>query len=177
MGIQVCKNEDWGNDEFQKQAEVAKRTMQWGWLIIDDISMVSTQLLAEIDCKLRSVVRDVVATKTASDKHASSFGGLNVLLVGDFWQLEPPQRGCLASLPVEYIAKARHFKAIPTTAHGRGLRGQPPEATSPPARSSAPCPPPPRRCGGVPPARTGGWSRRTPTSSPTSSGRSRTEAC
>ena len=36
---------------------------QCRWLIIDEISMISAQLLAEIDKKLRRVVRDVEETK------------------------------------------------------------------------------------------------------------------
>ena len=37
----------------QRQAQVAQRVMQWRWLFIDEISMVSAKLLAEIDMKLR----------------------------------------------------------------------------------------------------------------------------
>eukprot|EP00973_Karenia_brevis_P025566 3527919-Karenia_brevis.AAC.1 len=41
----------------KRQSEVAKSILQWRWLIIDEVSMLSSQLLAEIDCKLRDVVR------------------------------------------------------------------------------------------------------------------------
>ena len=47
------------NIALQKQLDVAKRVLQWRWLIIDEISMVSAKLLAEIDVKLRSVVREI----------------------------------------------------------------------------------------------------------------------
>ena len=50
-------------NQAQKQVEVAKRVLQWRWLIIDEISMVSAKLLAEIDVKLRSTVRQVGTQK------------------------------------------------------------------------------------------------------------------
>ena len=39
-----------------RRAEVAARVQQWRWLFIDEISMVSAQLLAEIDAKLRTIM-------------------------------------------------------------------------------------------------------------------------
>ena len=41
-----------GNDDLQKHMEVAKRVLQWRWLIIDEISMVSARLLATMDMEL-----------------------------------------------------------------------------------------------------------------------------
>ena len=40
-----------GNDgkQAKRQAEVAKKVLQWRWLIIDEISMVNVKLLAEVD--------------------------------------------------------------------------------------------------------------------------------
>ena len=57
-----------GNAEqsAQKQMEVAKRILQWRWLIIDEISMVSAKLFAEVDVKLRSLVRHVGTQKHAA---------------------------------------------------------------------------------------------------------------
>ena len=78
-----------GNDA-QRQMDVAKRVLQWRWLIIDEISMVSAKLLAEIDVKLRSAVREIGTQKRDATMTDRPFGGLNVLLRGDFWQLAPP---------------------------------------------------------------------------------------
>ena len=39
--------------------DVAKKVLQWKWLFIDEISMVSAKLLADMDMKLRSVIRDI----------------------------------------------------------------------------------------------------------------------
>ena len=46
-------------DDLQRHMDVAKKVLQWRWLFIDEISMVSAKLLADIDTKLRSLARDV----------------------------------------------------------------------------------------------------------------------
>ena len=52
-----------------------------------------------------------------------------MLLVGDFWQLDPPAGGFLASIPVEYMLRARQFAAKPDVAHGQAiLWGQGPDS-------------------------------------------------
>ena len=78
--------------------DVAKRVLQWRWLIIDEISMVSARLLAEMDVRLRSVVRDI-GTQKVHDGRYRVFGGLNVLCSGDFWQLDPPEGGFSGGYP------------------------------------------------------------------------------
>ena len=87
-------------DLMQTQMEVAKRVLQWRWLIIDEISMVSAKLLAEVDVKLRSVIREICPMKKNGKAQDRPFGGLNVLCSGDFWQLDPPDGGFLGSIPV-----------------------------------------------------------------------------
>ena len=39
----------------KRQSKVAERVMQWRWMIIDEIRMVSAKVLAEIDVKLRDI--------------------------------------------------------------------------------------------------------------------------
>ena len=98
-----------------------KRVLQWRWLIIDEISMVSANLLAEVDMKLRSAVRQVGTQKLGDEMVDRPFGGLNVLCCGDFWQLDPPDGGFLADIPTHYIQAARKYKPAPTIAHGQAL--------------------------------------------------------
>lgn len=43
--------------EVKTQHEVAKHMLEWRWLIIDEIRMVSPELLADVDCKLRALSR------------------------------------------------------------------------------------------------------------------------
>ena len=110
-------------DEAKTQSHliVAKRVLQWRWLIVDEISMVSAKLLALVDVKMRSVIREIGTLKIGADKQDLPFGGLNTLLVGDFWQLEPPDGGCLAGIPSEYIMAARKYSPAPTISHGQSL--------------------------------------------------------
>ena len=75
--------------------DVAKRVLQWRWLIIDVVSMVSARLLADMDVRLRDVVRDLDLQKRGLDSVTRPFGGLIVLCCGDVWQLDPPGGGFL----------------------------------------------------------------------------------
>ena len=95
--------------------------MQWRWLIIDEVSMVSAQLLAEIDMKLRDVVRKAGSMKGQDTGIDRPFGGLNVIFAGDFWQLDPPDGGFLGGIPVEFIKRARQYQASASVAHGQSL--------------------------------------------------------
>ena len=83
--------------------------------------MVSSQLLALVDVKLREVVRDLQRTKRDANQDTRPFGGLNVMLLGDFWQLPPPSGGCLSDIPVDFIQRARQYQPSPTVSHGQSL--------------------------------------------------------
>ena len=119
-GIPVMERASAGADH-QRHMEIAKKLLQWRWLIIDEISMVSARLLAQMDVKLRDVIRDIGTAKVGSDKRDRPFGGLNVIMCGDFWQLDPPDGGYLGRIPVEFIQNARKHNPAPTVAHGQGL--------------------------------------------------------
>jgi len=79
--------------------EVAHRFLRTRWLIIDEISMVSASLLAQVDTKLRDIMRQEGTYKCDTAGRVRSFGGLNVLFVGDFYQLDPPEGVSLAAVP------------------------------------------------------------------------------
>ena len=100
---------------------MAKQLLQCRWLIIDEISMVSARLLADIDCKLRSLSR--ATSPFIKNKHGKHhpFGGLNIVFSGDFWQLPPPDGGFLGDIPTEYIRNARKYTPSPSIAHGQSL--------------------------------------------------------
>ena len=51
-------------------------------VVVDEVSMLSTQFLVLLDTRLQSMY-----------KHDQSFGGISVLLIGDFIQL-PVTTGC-----------------------------------------------------------------------------------
>ena len=83
--------------------------------------MVSCKLLAHIDLKLRSVMRDIGTAKNDGRGKTRPFGGLNVVCSGDFWQLDPPDGGYLGDIPFEFIAGARRYRPSPTVSHGQAL--------------------------------------------------------
>ena len=120
-GIPAVKRGDDKGEDVKLQYDTAKRVLQWRWLFIDEISMVSARLLAEVDQKLRSVIRDVGTLKCGEDGVPRPFGGLNVVLSGDFWQLAPPDGGFLADVPTERIAEARKYTSLPPVLHGQAL--------------------------------------------------------
>jgi hypothetical protein len=105
----------------KKQTETAARMMQWRWLFIDEVSMVGAKLLAEMDMKLRAVMSDVGTMKKSAQGLVRAFGGINVVSVGDFWQLDPPSGGSLGSIPGEYLRRGRQFDPKPDIAHGQSI--------------------------------------------------------
>ena len=58
------------------------------WILVDEVSMISDQLLAEFECNLKSAARHTCFYKRR-DKSIRAFGGYNVLFFGDWWQLPP----------------------------------------------------------------------------------------
>ena len=83
--------------------------------------MLSSQLLAEVDVCLRNIVRNLGTGRLSEDGDVRPFGGINVLFVGDFWQLDPPRGGFLANIPVNYIRRARKYDPRPDAAHGEQI--------------------------------------------------------
>ena len=120
-GIQAFQKKDNNSEDIQMHMDIAKKVLQWRWLIIDEISMVSSKLLAELDVKLRNVIRDKHTAKYTDQGRERPFGGLNIICSGDFWQLDPPDGGFLASIPCEYLRNGRKFEKAPTIAHGQSL--------------------------------------------------------
>jgi len=120
-GIAAFRRGVSSEQEFQNHMEIAKKVLQWRWLIIDEISMVSSKLLAEIDVKLRDVIREAHTARQTTKGKVRPFGGLNVLCSGDLWQLEPPDGGFIGSLPCEFLQHGRKFDRQPTIAHGQSL--------------------------------------------------------
>ena len=91
----------------------------WRWLIIDEISMVSAELLARLELRCRELVRDLAQSKYAKDAaYARPFGGLNDILAGDMWQLPPPRGTFLGDVPWEWLTQCKTKKVAHT------IRGQ-----------------------------------------------------
>ena len=64
------------------------------FIIIDGISMVSAQLLGQLEVIVGRAVRKKSGYKLRPDGSERVLGGINLMLLGDFWQL-PPVSGTL----------------------------------------------------------------------------------
>ena len=104
-----------------KDLTTAKAILQWRWLIIDEISMVSAKLLAAVDMKMRHYARGVDPFARDRTNTTRPFAGVNVLFSGDFWQLPPPDGGFLGDIPCDFIEAGRKFVPAPSIAHGQSL--------------------------------------------------------
>ena len=120
-GIPVRKKGSDGEMVVQSHKAVAEQSLYWRWLIIDEFGMVGSSLLAEVDMKLRDVIVDVNPHKKNAGGHSYPFGGLNVLLSGDLWQLPPPSGGFVGNIPAEFICNSRKYNPAVTISHGQSL--------------------------------------------------------
>ena len=102
-----------------KLLTLSSTTLQWRWLFIDEISMVSAELLARLELRCREIVRDISLRKFAGNQNqARCFGGLNACLSEDLWQLPPPRGTFLGEVPWEMITNCNTKKLVQT------IRGQ-----------------------------------------------------
>ena len=96
--------------KFANNAEAStltsKRLAQLRWIIIDEISMVSARLLAQLERRLRDVIPTASEFKCNAEGQVRSFAGVNIIFLGDFHQLPPPEGGFLADIPHEHRADA-----------------------------------------------------------------------
>ena len=92
--------------KFANNAEAStltsKRLAQLRWIIIDEISMVSARLLAQLERRLRDVIPTASEFKCNAEGQVRPFAGVNIIFLGDFHQLPPPEGGFLADIPHEH---------------------------------------------------------------------------
>jgi ATP-dependent exoDNAse (exonuclease V) alpha subunit len=85
-GIGVKKNlSDWDVEMIASREKTAQRIIHAKVLIIDEISMLDAQTLESVDKVLRTLRHGVL-------RQEEPFGGLQVVFVGDFFQLPPVSR-------------------------------------------------------------------------------------
>ncbi len=78
-GVGIKKNlTSYDIDRIATNEYTAKRILKAKVLVIDEISMLSAQMLTDVDAVCREV-----------RQNAHPFGGLQIILVGDFFQLPP----------------------------------------------------------------------------------------
>ena len=72
------------------------------WLIIDEVENVSVELLDAVHRQVKDSSRDKGnpwAVDARTPKHFAMFGGLNVILLGDLWQIPPVRSLSIAANP------------------------------------------------------------------------------
>ncbi|CAJ1330207.1 unnamed protein product, partial [Effrenium voratum] len=86
--------------------EAAKRMSYWRWLVVDEVSMAGLACAPplcsrdrQVEQRLRAVVPSASQWKRNAAGDSRAFAGVNVLLLGDFYQLPPPSGGYLADVP------------------------------------------------------------------------------
>ena len=107
---------DWSGDRTQSLAramECAGRSLQWRWLILDEFSMVSAELLAQLELRCRELMRDLSLAKYDDTGKVRPFGGLNVILAGDVYQLPPPKGTFLGDIPWDLLAGRKSTRQAP----------------------------------------------------------------
>ena len=97
--------------------------LRWRWFIIDEISMVSARFLSEIDMRMRAAMRGIGTMKRDEHLYERPFGGVNVIVAGDFWQLDPPEPGgvSLSRIPSDLYGAVTRKRNFPTSEYGLSL--------------------------------------------------------
>ena len=86
-GIPVAESD--GAAAARDPQKLSTKCQSLRWIIIDEISMVSAQLLGQLEVAVARVVRRKNPHRLDTSGHPRPFGGINVLLSGDMWQLKP----------------------------------------------------------------------------------------
>ena len=114
---------NWAGEKEQSHLRTLLRTqetLQWRWLILDEFSMVSAELLAQLEQRCREIMRDLSLAKFRDDGAVEAFGGLNVILAGDLYQLPPSKGTFLGDVPWDWLTGQRRTKQS-TGLHGQTL--------------------------------------------------------
>ena len=69
-------------------------------IIIDEVSMISAELLGALEYIVSASIRHYGTYKKRSDGKKRVFGGVNVVMCADFWQLHPVRGTFIASNPL-----------------------------------------------------------------------------
>ena len=119
LGLNWAGSKDSGG--LKRLLELSLATLQWRWLIIDEFSMVSAELFAQLERRCREIMRDLSVAKYGTfDGTVRPFGGLNVVLAGDLYQLPPPRGTFIGDVPWQLLT-GQPAARTPLSAQGQNL--------------------------------------------------------
>ena len=107
-GIPVTTNDGSGTGDRHKQSIKCQALRV---VIIDEVSMISAELLGALECMIRGAVRKQGTYKKRQNGETRAFGGVNIIMCGDFWQLQPVLGIYLAS-DFTCVAEGRAQRAM-----------------------------------------------------------------
>ena len=88
------------------------------FLIIDEVFMLSSKFFAEVEQAISRKTSEASFFRRSPDGMSYSFGGSNVTLVGDMYQLDPPDNSFpLYSIPHSLVSEAAQTKKHPLVTH------------------------------------------------------------
>ena len=87
-GMPACTISEGGSGHGDMQ-KLSIKCQSLRVIIIDELSMVSAELFGALEYVVRKVIRSKHTYKLRSDGSTRRFGGVNVLMFVDWWQLPP----------------------------------------------------------------------------------------
>ena len=96
-------------------------------IFIEEVFMLSAQFTAEVECQIRNGVSETSRYKYVSGGGARPWGGINVGLIGDAYQLDCPEGTPLYKVPAAFLPAIPQSAAVPkgeaqeSTLASRGL--------------------------------------------------------
>ena len=107
VNSQVFANED-------KQSLLSQKWHNIRFLLCDEIEAAGVDIIGKIEANMRfhvpmsnSVVEGLRAIQHASRNRNTAFAGVNIMLFGDFWQLDPTGSKSFMSDPTEKTGDSR----------------------------------------------------------------------
>eukprot|EP00973_Karenia_brevis_P091389 12407236-Karenia_brevis.AAC.1 len=103
------------NDATRRPNSLFTDLQSMRWLFIDEVENVSVELLACMDKQMEDSIRrrgNTWACRLGVTTNCRIFGGLNVIMTGDLWQIPPVRKTAIFDNPFLEGRRARHQKIL-----------------------------------------------------------------